>query len=42
MKFIGNIIWLVFGGILISILYLIGSLLLIITIYWNSIRITNT
>ncbi|GHV11116.1 hypothetical protein FACS1894162_6260 [Bacteroidia bacterium] len=32
MKFIGNIIWLVFGGFLISIEYLIASLLLMITI----------
>jgi uncharacterized membrane protein YccF (DUF307 family) len=32
MRFFGNIIWLVFGGILISIEYLIGSLLLMITI----------
>jgi uncharacterized membrane protein YccF (DUF307 family) len=32
MKFLGNIIWLVFGGILISIEYLVASLLLMITI----------
>lgn len=32
MKFIGNIIWMVFGGILISIEYLISSLLLMVTI----------
>jgi uncharacterized membrane protein YccF (DUF307 family) len=32
MRFIGNIIWLVFGGIIIAIEYLIGSILLIITI----------
>lgn len=32
MKFLGNIIWLVFGGILISIEYVIASLLLMITI----------
>lgn len=32
MKFIGNIIWLVFGGILISIEYIIASLVLMITI----------
>ena len=32
MKTLGNIIWLVFGGIFISIEYLIASLLLIITI----------
>ncbi len=32
MKFIGNIIWLVFGGIIISLEYLISSILLIITI----------
>jgi uncharacterized membrane protein YccF (DUF307 family) len=32
MNFIGNLIWLLFGGILIAIMYLIGSILLIITI----------
>jgi uncharacterized membrane protein YccF (DUF307 family) len=32
MKLLGNIIWLVFGGILISVEYLISSLLLIATI----------
>jgi len=32
MKFIGNIIWLVFGGIITSIEYFLASLLLIITI----------
>jgi uncharacterized membrane protein YccF (DUF307 family) len=32
MKFLGNIIWLVFGGIFIFIEYLISSLLLMITI----------
>lgn len=32
MKFIGNLIWLIFGGLLISIEYLICSLVLIITI----------
>jgi len=32
MKFIGNIIWLVFGGLLISLMYLIASIFLIITI----------
>ena len=32
MKFLGNIIWLLFGGIIISIEYLISSLILIITI----------
>lgn len=32
MSFIGNIIWLVFGGILIAIEYFIGSILLMITI----------
>ena len=32
MKTIGNIIWLVFGGIFIAIEYLIGSVILIITI----------
>jgi len=32
MKFFGNIIWLVFGGIIISLEYLISSILLIITI----------
>ena len=32
MRLIGNVIWLVFGGILISIEYLISSLLLMVTI----------
>jgi uncharacterized membrane protein YccF (DUF307 family) len=32
MKFLGNIIWLVFGGLLISLEYLVSSLLLMITI----------
>ena len=32
MKFLGNVIWLVFGGILISVEYLISSLLLMATI----------
>ena len=32
MKFLGNIIWLVFGGLLIAIEYCIASLLLMITI----------
>jgi len=32
MKFIGNVIWLVFGGILISVEYLISSMLLMVTI----------
>ena len=32
MKLLGNIIWLVFGGIIIAIEYCIGSLLLMITI----------
>ncbi|MCI1780019.1 MAG: YccF domain-containing protein [Bacteroidales bacterium] len=32
MKIIGNIIWLLFGGILIALEYLVSSLLLIITI----------
>jgi len=32
MKLLGNIIWLVFGGILISVEYLISSLLLMVTI----------
>ncbi|GHS98314.1 hypothetical protein FACS189421_06710 [Bacteroidia bacterium] len=32
MKLIGNIIWLVFGGLLISLEYLVSSLLLMITI----------
>ena len=33
MKFIGNVIWLVFGGILISVEYLISSMLLMVTIF---------
>jgi len=32
MKFIGNVIWLVFGGILISVEYLISSMILMVTI----------
>jgi len=32
MKFLGNLIWLVFGGIIISIEYIISSLLLMVTI----------
>ncbi|MDR0395079.1 MAG: YccF domain-containing protein [Tannerella sp.] len=32
MKFIGNIIWLIFGGLITSIEYLISALLLMITI----------
>ena len=32
MKLLGNIIWLLFGGIIIAAMYCIGSLLLIITI----------
>ena len=32
MKFLGNIIWLVFGGIIISIEYVISSILLMVTI----------
>ncbi len=32
MKLLGNIIWLIFGGILISIEYLISSILLMVTI----------
>jgi uncharacterized membrane protein YccF (DUF307 family) len=32
MRFLGNLIWLVFGGIIISVEYLISSLLLMVTI----------
>lgn len=32
MKFLGNIIWLIFGGIIIFIEYLVGSFVLMITI----------
>jgi len=32
MNFIGNIIWLVFGGLVITLIYIISSLLLFITI----------
>lgn len=32
MKFLGNIIWLVFGGIIVSVEYLISSILLMLTI----------
>jgi uncharacterized membrane protein YccF (DUF307 family) len=32
MKFLGNVVWLIFGGIIIAIEYFIGSLILMITI----------
>ena len=32
MKFLGNLIWLIFGGIIIAIEYFIGSILLMVTI----------
>lgn len=32
MRFMGNLIWLIFGGVIIAIQYLIGSILLMITI----------
>jgi uncharacterized membrane protein YccF (DUF307 family) len=32
MNFLGNLIWLIFGGIIIAIEYLVGSLVLMITI----------
>jgi uncharacterized membrane protein YccF (DUF307 family) len=32
MKFLGNLIWLVFGGVIIAIEYLIGSIILMLTI----------
>ena len=32
MNFLGNLIWLIFGGIIIAIEYLIGSIILMITI----------
>lgn len=32
MRFLGNLVWLVFGGIIIAIEYFIGSLALMITI----------
>jgi uncharacterized membrane protein YccF (DUF307 family) len=32
MRFLGNLIWLIFGGLIIAIEYLVGSLLLMITI----------
>lgn len=32
MYFLGNLIWLLFGGLIIAILYLIGSIILMITI----------
>jgi uncharacterized membrane protein YccF (DUF307 family) len=32
MKFLGNLIWLIFGGLLIAIEYFIGSIVLMITI----------
>jgi uncharacterized membrane protein YccF (DUF307 family) len=32
MKFLGNIVWLVFGGIIIAIEYFVGSIILMITI----------
>jgi uncharacterized membrane protein YccF (DUF307 family) len=31
MRFLGNLIWLIFGGIIIAVEYLIGSLVLIVT-----------
>jgi uncharacterized membrane protein YccF (DUF307 family) len=33
MKFLGNLVWLVFGGFIIAIEYFIGSLILFITIF---------
>jgi uncharacterized membrane protein YccF (DUF307 family) len=33
MKFLGNLVWLVFGGFIIAIEYFIGSLVLFITIF---------
>lgn len=32
MRFLGNLIWLIFGGIIIAVEYLIGSIVLMITI----------
>jgi uncharacterized membrane protein YccF (DUF307 family) len=32
MKFLGNIVWLIFGGLIIAVEYFIGSLILMITI----------
>ncbi len=32
MKFLGNLVWLIFGGIIIAVEYFIGSLILMITI----------
>jgi len=32
MTFLGNLVWLVFGGIIIAVMYLIGSLILFLTI----------
>ncbi|HEX2977450.1 MAG TPA: YccF domain-containing protein [Bacteroidales bacterium] len=32
MNFIGNLIWLLFGGIIIAVMYLVGSIILILTI----------
>jgi uncharacterized membrane protein YccF (DUF307 family) len=32
MKFIGNIIWLLFGGIIIAVQYFVGSIILFVTI----------
>ncbi len=34
MKLLGNVLWLVFGGLLIAIEYFIASLILMITIIW--------
>lgn len=31
-NFIGNLIWLLFGGIIIAVMYLVGSIILILTI----------
>lgn len=32
MNFLGNLIWLLFGGLIIAVMYLIGSIILMITI----------
>jgi uncharacterized membrane protein YccF (DUF307 family) len=32
MKFLGNLVWLIFGGIIIAVEYFVGSLILMITI----------
>ena len=41
MKFLGNIIWLIFGGLITSIEYLVSSLLLMVTIIGIGSTVTD-